>query len=177
MWILQTFHLSVALNISFSLLSAAKLQDGIIQTTEYLQYEECFGFHRAANAKESGLCAHPYRTQDKVLTAFHSALNMCLSKEITLCHIVLSLAFTTKWNPKHLSHCKCSVVFIILRIKNVKTSGYCFYMNTNIQGDFQICISVLLIIELLEMFHVHSCCTSNMKNIKPVKPNQSTCQQ
>ena len=32
----------------------------------------------------------------------------------------------------------------ILRIKNAKFSGYCFYMNTNIYGDFQICISVPL---------------------------------
>ena len=29
-------------------------------------------------------------------------------------------------------------------IKNAKFSGYYFYMNTNIYGDFQICISVPL---------------------------------
>ena len=29
---------------------------------------------------------------------------------------------------------------IILKIKNTKLSGYLFDMNTNIQGDFQICI-------------------------------------
>ena len=32
----------------------------------------------------------------------------------------------------------------ILRIKNVKFSGDCFYMNTNIYGDFQIFIRVPL---------------------------------
>ena len=32
----------------------------------------------------------------------------------------------------------------ILRIKNAKSSGYCFYLYTNIWGDFQICISVPL---------------------------------
>ena len=32
----------------------------------------------------------------------------------------------------------------ILRIKNANFLGYCFCKNTNIQGDFQICISVLL---------------------------------
>ena len=32
----------------------------------------------------------------------------------------------------------------ILTIKNAKFSGYYFYMNLNIQGDFQICISVPL---------------------------------
>ena len=30
----------------------------------------------------------------------------------------------------------------ILRIKNAKFLEYYFYMNTNIQGDFQICISI-----------------------------------
>ena len=32
----------------------------------------------------------------------------------------------------------------IITIKNVKFSGYYFYMNLNIWGDFQICISVPL---------------------------------
>ena len=32
----------------------------------------------------------------------------------------------------------------ILRVKNAKFSGYCFYINTNIYGDFEICISVPL---------------------------------
>ena len=30
----------------------------------------------------------------------------------------------------------------LVRIKNPKLSGYCFYVNTKILGDFQICISV-----------------------------------
>ena len=30
----------------------------------------------------------------------------------------------------------------VLRIKNSKFWEYCFYLNTNIQGDYQICISV-----------------------------------
>ena len=76
--------------MSYSLLSTAELQDGIIKTTKYLQYDGCFGFHWAVNAKESRLCAQPYPTQNKVLPAFHSAFNMCLSKKITLSHIVYS---------------------------------------------------------------------------------------
>ena len=32
----------------------------------------------------------------------------------------------------------------ILRSKNAKFSGYYFYLNPNIQGDFEICISVPL---------------------------------
>ena len=31
-----------------------------------------------------------------------------------------------------------------LRIKNAQFSGYYFYINTNIKGDFKICISVPL---------------------------------
>ena len=31
-------------------------------------------------------------------------------------------------------------------IKKAKVSGYCFYITENIQGDFQICISVPLIL-------------------------------
>ena len=33
----------------------------------------------------------------------------------------------------------------ILKINNAKLSGYYFYMNLNICGDFQICIGVPLI--------------------------------
>ena len=33
---------------------------------------------------------------------------------------------------------------VTLESKNAKFSGYCFYMDTNIWGDFQICISVPL---------------------------------
>ena len=43
----------------------------------------------------------------------------------------------------------------ILRIKNARFSGFCFHMNTNILGDFQICISVPLKFKLLTKF-VHS---------------------
>ena len=32
----------------------------------------------------------------------------------------------------------------ILRVKNKNFSGYYFYINTNIQADFQICITVAL---------------------------------
>ena len=39
---------------------------------------------------------------------------------------------------------KCANIYRILRIKNAKFPGYCFYINTNIYGDFQICISVPL---------------------------------
>ena len=38
----------------------------------------------------------------------------------------------------------------ILRIKNAKLSGYCFYMNANIYRDLQICISVPLSTKILQ---------------------------
>ena len=40
----------------------------------------------------------------------------------------------------------------ILTIKNAKFSGYHFYMNLNIKGDFQICISVPLSILINSCF-------------------------
>ena len=48
----------------------------------------------------------------------------------------------------------------ILRIKNAKFSGYCFYINTNMLGDFQICIRVPLKIFFWETTHrslLHKC--------------------
>ena len=39
----------------------------------------------------------------------------------------------------------------ILRIRNMEFSGYCFYMNTIIQRDFQICISILFRRTVVEM--------------------------
>ena len=32
----------------------------------------------------------------------------------------------------------------IIRIKNAEFLGYCFHMNTNMEGGFQICISIPL---------------------------------
>ena len=40
----------------------------------------------------------------------------------------------------------------ILTIKNAKFSGYYLYINLNILGDFQICISVLLSNQLKTVF-------------------------
>ena len=39
-------------------------------------------------------------------------------------------------------------------IQNAKISGYCFYINTNIQGDIQICISVPLTEQFNMLFGV-----------------------
>ena len=51
---------------------------------------------------------------------------------------------------------------IIFWIQNAKFSGYCFYMNRNIQRDFQICISVPLSPMYspdLSLFSVQNCYT------------------
>ena len=48
----------------------------------------------------------------------------------------------------------------ILRIKNEKLSGYYFYMNQNIQGDFQICICVPLMKTIIPLKkHVTKLCS------------------
>ena len=48
---------------------------------------------------------------------------------------------------KHYKHSQTLRVYNsrILRVKTAKFSGYYFYMSTNIQGDFEICIRVPLI--------------------------------
>ena len=49
---------------------------------------------------------------------------------------------------------------IILRTKNAKFSEYYFHLNTNIYGDFQICISVPLkphvVVFVFTVFSFHS---------------------
>ena len=57
--------MSVSLNISCILFSAAELRDGITKRTEYLMLDGCFGFYRVANSKESRLSVHPETTQCK----------------------------------------------------------------------------------------------------------------
>ena len=58
--------------------------------------------------------------------SFISAFSICMTVRLTNLH-------TLRVNNS-----------IILRIQNAKCSEYCFYMNTNIERDFQICISVPL---------------------------------
>ena len=43
----------------------------------------------------------------------------------------------------------------ILSIKNAKFSGYCFYMSTNIYGNFEICISVPLTFSSMKSFKMN----------------------
>ena len=60
-----------------------------LQNNKVLTYEGCFGFHWVANAKESRLPACPEPTQHKYWQCY-VALNMWLSKDVTLSHILHS---------------------------------------------------------------------------------------
>ena len=51
----------------------------------------------------------------------------------------------------------------ILRIKNAKFSGYCFYMNTTTKEDFQICISV----PLKDILHLQHFFNNEQLNFEP----------
>ena len=53
----------------------------------------------------------------------------------------------------------------IFRIKNAKLTGYCFYMNTGTQGDFQICICVSLIENMKKLFRLNTCQVEAIKSI------------
>ena len=47
----------------------------------------------------------------------------------------------------------------IVTIKTAKLSGYCFYLNLNIWGNFQICISVPLTkLKEIKLFYLHCSC-------------------
>ena len=47
---------------------------------------------------------------------------------------------------------------IIIRIKNETLSRYYFYMNSNTEGDFQICISVPLINNIIRKYNLLFIC-------------------
>ena len=63
----------------------------------------------------------------------------------------------------------------ILKIKNAKLSRYHFYMNFNIWGDFQICISVLLRTFLLCIEHtfIYSSSLYYFQKVKQQKNNDT----
>ena len=65
-----------------------------------------------------------------------------LQKQLTCLQLKISLFFE-KESKRHLQTSRANNSKT-LKIENVKFSGYCFYMNTNIQKDFQICISLPL---------------------------------
>ena len=85
--------MSVALNISYSLLSAAELRDGILKTTEYLCMMDVF-----ASVKLQMLRRADYLP---TVIAFRGCEHVSLWGACTLSHILLSLAFATRWNEKH----------------------------------------------------------------------------
>ena len=51
-----------------------------------------------------------------------------------------------------------------LRINNAKFSGNCFYMNTNLYWDFQICISVPLTKQQNSLYHALSWSDSRLSS-------------
>ena len=54
----------------------------------------------------------------------------------------------------------------ILTIKNAKLSGYHFYMNLNICGDFQICISVPLNLKSISRIFVRKHVINYMPSVE-----------
>ena len=45
----------------------------------------------------------------------------------------------------------------MIKMKNANISGYCFYMNTNIWGDFEICIRAPLIDSMILTIFAQIC--------------------
>ena len=82
----------------------------LIKTIEYLQYEGCFGFHRAATAKQNRLCESVLSLERRMFKAEWNAVSKLSWVGYGRAHSLLSLAFADRWNPKHPSYCKYSVV-------------------------------------------------------------------
>ena len=79
-------YLSEVLNISYSLLSQAELRDGITkQLSTYVLPTQL-------------------PAQYEILTAFRSCKRVTLQGCYAVSDILLSLAFATRWNPKHSSY-------------------------------------------------------------------------
>ena len=56
----------------------------------------------------------------------------------------------------------------IIRMKNANISGYCFYMNTKIWGDFQICIRAPLIDSMILTIFAQICGVPTIPMLLPL---------
>ena len=100
-----SLNLSVALNISYSLLSAAELQDVFLKTTEYLRRMGVFDSIKLWMQERADYVPTLFPTQVYVLTAFRGCEHVVsLWGACTFSHSLLSLAFATRWNQKHQSY-------------------------------------------------------------------------
>ena len=98
--------MSVALNTSYSLLSAVELQDGILKTTNYLRMMGVFVSIELWMLRRADHVPTLFPTQLYVLTAFCGCEHVSLwgACTLSLSYSLLSLAFTTWWNQKHPSY-------------------------------------------------------------------------
>ena len=111
--------MSAALNISYSLLSTAELQDGILKTTEYLHMMSVFDSIKLRMLRRADYVpppvSHPSLCTDCISCGCE---HVSLWGACALSHSLLSLAFTTRWNHASII-CKYSVVFNILKNYNI----------------------------------------------------------
>ena len=100
--------MSVALNISYSLLSTTELWDGILKTTEYLFMMGVFDSMELRMLRRAGYVSalspvfHPSLCGLRFMAVMWTC--ECMRNLYSLSHSLLSLAFATPWNQKHPSY-------------------------------------------------------------------------
>ena len=100
--------MSVALNISYSLLSTAELWDGILKTTEYLCMMGVFDSMELRMLRRAGYVSALSPVFHPILCGLRFMAVMwtceCMRSLYTLSHSLFSLVFATRWNQKHPSY-------------------------------------------------------------------------
>ena len=87
-------NLSVALSVSYSMLSASELWDGIFKTTSYLRMMDVFDSIEMRMLREASYVPNLFPTQGCALSAFRGCEHLNLWGACALSHSLLSLAFT-----------------------------------------------------------------------------------
>ena len=105
-----TLHLSVALNIWYSLLSAAELRDGIKKQPSAYSMKGVLNSIKLWMLRKARYVSTLMPSQMQGTDSIPWFWTCTLQGFYDLSHSLLSLAFTAQWNTKHPSYWKYSVV-------------------------------------------------------------------
>ena len=106
-----TLHLSVALNISYSLLFTAELWDGITKQPSTYNLKSVLDSIELRMLIKADYVPTLMPSKMESTDSVPWLWTCTLQGLYNLSHSLLSLALAAKWNPKHPSYCKYSVVF------------------------------------------------------------------
>ena len=144
--------MSVALNISYSLLSTAELWDGILKTTEYLCMMGVFDSMELRMLRRAGYVSalSPVFHPSLCGLRFMAVMWTCeyMRNLYSLSHSLLSLAFATPWNQKHPSYVSIRL-FLKFHVRGFLMIAIMF-----------VCIKILAVWLVSEFF-----CFSKVENV------------